>query len=134
MNSAMEFHDSGFEKIEAIGSDLELVLDAYVFKSEGVPGVDKSTGWKQTAILRFADGSYEGKLPEEGEWISHGDLVLGGTPFSELLPMPFENNAGTELKLEFTDGNRVSILGSSFKAELVGEATFIEDIPWTKTK
>ncbi len=134
MNSAMEFHDSGFEEIRREGPVVELVLHAYVFKSEGVPNVDESTGWKQTAILRFADGSYAGTFPEKGEWIFHDELILDGKTFNDLLPMPFENDGNTELRLDLNDGNRVSIVGSSFRAELTGEAEFVENIPWTKSK
>jgi len=134
VNSAIEFHDSVFQELRKEGASIQVVIDGYVFKSEGIPAVDLSTGWNQTTLFRLSDASFEGKPPGKGMWIGNGSLVLEGKPHNDLLPLPFEHSGKTELNLEFIDGTSLRVRGSSVKAVLTGEATFIEDIPWTKAK
>jgi len=129
MNSAIEIHDSMLTSKNARGNLLEVCLVAYIHKSEGTPGRDAGTGWRQEAALTFANGTLEGKIAEYPAHLSDGTLVIDGESLKNQIPIPLSRRGNTELMLEIINNDPVVIRGSEVHLELRGAATYVEEFP-----
>jgi len=65
MNKSIEFHDSTLSKITQVNTTIILHFDkAYIHQSEGIPGIDKGTGWIQAIDIQLSQANIN-ILPEE---------------------------------------------------------------------
>lgn len=126
-NAAVEIHDSYLEQITSIGEDLIAVLDAYVHRSYGRPGVEAGTGWSQRLELRFTRGKFHGSLDEMPIGLAHGLLIVSGQTFDNLLPMPLDDVGPSKLELVTADSLAFTIEGDGVTAEFVGSPRYIEE-------
>jgi len=129
MNSAIEFHDSEVGAISREGGDVIVCFtSAYIHKSEGKPGYDAGTGWVQPAELIIGGGSVEGIYPDFPCWVADGALEWGDMVLDNLLPLPFECAGKVKVELMFTLDSTVTISGERAVLNLIGEATYVEDV------
>ena len=130
MNSAIEFHDSEVADIALDGDSVIISFkEAYVHKSQGTPAVDSGTGWTQAAKLFIGAASIEGVFPDFPCWIADGSLRIEGVDTDELIPIPLNCIGRVRLEIDFHRDSRVIIAGNSAKLVLIGEPTFVEDVP-----
>lgn len=62
-NLAVEIHDARLESMEWAGDDLTLLLaEASIFRSDGRPGHDAGSVWRQSVAIRFTGASVEGVI------------------------------------------------------------------------
>ena len=130
MNSSIEFHDSRIEAITEVGTQIFLFLTAYLHRSEGKPGVDAGTGWKQAAALSFYDAEIESADLELPVDISYGGLMLEGVEFPNEIPVPLDHSGAIEMLLSVvlpTEEIDIVIRGSRVTLALLGDAVYIED-------
>jgi len=129
VNSAIECHDSVISQIQV--TDRCVVVDfspSYIHKSDGQPGVDTGSGWLQNARLRLTGASVSGKLPLLPESLWDGSLRIGGQKHNNVLPIPLQAIGPVELNLVFVSGHEVVVLGEAVELELMGAATFVEEV------
>lgn len=129
MNSSIEIHDSKIISVTARDGLLEVCLSAYVHKSDGTPGRESGTGWTQDVILRFENGSIEGRVAEYPAWLSDGTLVIDGDSLENEIPIPLNCTGNAKLRLEIVNNDPVVIRGSEVHLELRGAATYVEEFP-----
>ncbi len=72
------------------------------------------------------EATLSGTLPPLPNTISNGFLEVGGVKH-ELIPLPFKRKVAAILRLTFTDGTEITIVGQKPILELLGQPIFIED-------
>ncbi len=106
---------------------LELSL-AYVIKSEGIPGVNESVRWKNSATFIFEDAEIEGDLPDFPAVIQGGDITVHGMTYRDMIALPMENVGYTELELN-AGGKTFTITSPEHaRVELPGPGRYVTHI------
>lgn len=105
-------------------------LPAQVIKSQGVPGVDASTRWTQSAIMTFNDAEIEGKRPNLPAVVAGGKITVNRLSYVDMIPIPLEAAGFIRLVMRFGDAE-LAISGTAVKLELFGHGRYIEHIPGT---
>lgn len=129
MSSALELHDSRVSRITCVNGRVVIHFShAYIHKSKGTPGREPGTGWSQEAELVMEDATLSGPLPPLPlpNTIVEGFLEVGGVKH-ELIPIPFKRKVAAILRLTFTDGTGIEIVGQKPILELLGKAIYLED-------
>jgi hypothetical protein len=129
-NAAVEFHDSDIASIEIAGAVVAIRFDqAYVHRSDGVPGRDSGSGWAQAAILILSGVvPFEHVLQTSGT-LTDGTVRLGEQEYRDLIPVPLSYSGDTSLSLCFDNGFKVQFRGSSLDFQLVSDPIYIEECP-----
>jgi hypothetical protein len=130
MNCAIELHDSECLAIEkdSDGNGV-VVLDAYVHRTDGEPGVSPGEGgWQRVHLViesMTISGAF-GPLPVD---LDDGTLEADGVRLRNLLPLPSVHSGEVVLTLEFLyDAGTLSISGKNIKVEQAGEFCFVEHV------
>ena len=127
MSSALELHDSRVSHISLSDGRATIYFSiAYIHKSKGTPGRDSGTVWSQEAELVMEKATLSGTLPPLPNTISDGLLEVGGVKH-ELIPIPFKRKVAAMLRLTFTDGSEIEIVGQKPILELLGQPVYLED-------
>jgi hypothetical protein len=121
-------------QIEAVATD-ELAISArfapaMLVKSEGVPGVDASTLWRQAAVLSFQNGEIEGELPSFPARLAGGKLTVNRVSYVDMIPIPLDSAGFIQLVLNFVEAQgELAIIGTGATLELVGPGQYIQHLP-----
>ena len=128
MNTAVEFHDSTVSDISARGDVVTVHFrPAFLHKSERRPGFDAGTGWVQEARLVFTEAATIGTYPDLPCSLMDGELTVGDVLYLNLLTVPFDTLARTELRMVFDLAHTVIITGQGARFELIGEPRYVEE-------
>jgi hypothetical protein len=130
MNSAIELHDS---ECLAVGVD-ELgqgfvLLDAYVHRTEGEPGVAPGEGGEQRLRIKVRAMTVEGDVGDLPAYIYEGSLTVEAVVQDNMVPFPAVYSGPVRLSLMLSDDARVvTIAGAGISIEPEGEFRFIEPV------
>jgi hypothetical protein len=128
VNSALELYESRVSGIEvADGTATVHFSHAYIHKSTGTAGRGKGSAWSQEALLTLSEAVASEPLPRLPATISEGFLEVGGIRH-ELLPLPFKRKVEARLRLVFSDGGELEIVGRRPFVELLGKPIYLEDL------
>jgi len=128
VNTVIEIHDSAVARIDEQQNDIVVdFLAAYLHKSEGRPGYDPGTGWRQEARLVFGDASVCGDFPDLPCVVMDGGLIVGGEQHDNEIPVPLASAAVAELRLIFDAVHAVTVTGRGVRLQLCGEPRYVED-------
>src|SRR6267142_3827371 len=114
MNTALEFHDSRVQSIQA-DDDRGVSLHfsgAYIHKSMGQPGVDSGTGHIQAARVSFSGTHLGGDLAKCVGPLSDGIISVNGHSLS-LLPVPYLFLGPVAAEFTFQNGASIRIDASA---------------------
>jgi hypothetical protein len=134
MNSAIEWHDSCLIEVAQIPArDGEIVMDAYVHRSDGKPGETPGEGGYQRIRIALSSMQFEDVVPELPADIYEGVLLLGGAVYNDLVPLPmrFEGDASLALTLR-SDAQSLTFSGTGIRIEPVGDFRFVEKVDFTE--
>lgn len=126
-NTTVEIHDSVVELIECKGDGLVVVLDAYVHRSQGRPGIDDGTGWSQELRLNVRNGKVEGDVERIPMELLDGHLVLSSKSFENFIPVPLDHSGPVRIEFRGWNDWQVAIVGEGIAARLVGSGVYIEE-------
>jgi hypothetical protein len=129
VETALEFHDSVLTALSWRGNSLSAVLDAYLHRSAGRPGIDPGTGWQGLVRLSLEAGEVQGRpdvLPLD---LWDGAVEVGGKQFDNCLPIPSSFPTQARVTLVATSGRKIVLTGTGLDAILVGEATYVDEFP-----
>lgn len=127
LNAAVEIHDSTLERIDSRGDELVAVIDAYVHRSAGRPGVDPGTGWSQPIQLRFLGGKATGSTGPIPMELLDGRLILSGQTLSNIIPLPLNHAGPSRLELESWNEAHIVIEGNGVTAVLAGPPVYVDE-------
>lgn len=120
-------------QIEAVTTDKPVInvrfAPALLVKSEGVPGVDASTLWRQAAVLAFRNGEIEGELPSFPARLAGGKITVNRVSYVDMIPTPLDSAGFIQLVLSFVEAQReLAIVGTGASLELLGQGKYIEHL------
>jgi hypothetical protein len=127
MNTALEFHDSEVQSIQADddgGVSLHF-SGAYIHKSVGQPGVDSGTGHIQAAKVSFSEAHFAGDLAECVGPLSDGSISVNGRSLS-LFPIPYSFPGPVAAEFTFQNGASIKIDANAVECSVFGPSEFIE--------
>jgi hypothetical protein len=129
-NAALEFHDSDLTALEVDDDRVTLrFAAAYIHRSEGVPGVDRGTGWTQEASVALARAKLAGVVRLGSPSLADDEVSLGDRHFAGLVPASLSYVGPVSVALLFLDGSRLRIDAEELHCELIGEPTYVEEFP-----
>lgn len=128
MSQSLELHDSFLKELIRRDGGVLVVLDGYLHRSPGRPGVDAGTGWSATLHLWIEDGrvtSEPAALPFEIYTGSLGSTDGAGGD----IPVPLELKDGLRFEARGFYGQRLVIEGDGGRLWVEGEPTYVEEVP-----
>jgi hypothetical protein len=129
LHKAIELHDTTVVSVFEVGTQIVVVLQAYVHTSNGRPAWDAGSGWVQAAVLTFFEGRIEGTLPDLPADIWEGDLIVDGEVLQNAVPIPLSHIGEVVLKLQLAAPESLIIRGEGANLTLIGEAVYVEEFP-----
>ena len=130
MNAAIEMHDSKClaVEVEATGQG-SVVLDAYVHRTDGEPGVAPGEGGVQRIRISVARMVVEGEVGDLPADIFEGSLNLEETIQDNMVPFPATYSEPARLSMMLSPDARVVVVaGSGISIEAEGEFRFVETV------
>ena len=128
-NRAIEIHDSVLDALSLENGDAVLHFShLYIHETEGVPGVDAGTGWSQEGNLTIRNAVVEGSFSEWPADLHKGQIAVDDTVYENEIPISLNVQGKIELRLQ-SWSDVILIIGKGAKLELVGEATYLEEVP-----
>ena len=134
MNVAIEMHDSECLAVERdeLGQGFVL-LDAYVHRSEGVPGVAPGEGGVQRIRIRIEAMTVEGDVGNLPAYIYEGSLTIGTSIQDNMVSFPAAYSEAVRLRLMLSDDARVIVIsGTGAAIEPEGEFRFVEAVDFSE--
>ena len=130
MNTAIELHDSTCLAIEVDNRGRGFVLlDAYVHRTAGEPGVTRGEGGVQRIRIRVDAMSVHGEIGDLPADIYQGTLTVGLSTQANMVPFPVTYTESVLLSLMLSDDAReIAISGISLSIESEGEFRFVEHV------
>lgn len=128
--SILQIPDSTLTSIETHADDsLTLRLEpAMRIKSEGVPGVDASTLWRQSVNLRITEAEMDGEALAAASAITSGEITVNGLTYEGIIPLPLNAPGYVELALTAESGQCWTIRGERIDVELLGVEKYIRHL------
>jgi hypothetical protein len=128
--SIVDLRESRIGAIRQAASHLFIALDRlYVIRSEGIPGVDAGTRWRQAGELVLREASVEDQPPELPASISRGKVKVNQFSYVDMLPLPFESQGHIAVVLELSGGAARLVLSAEHaKLSLLGDAKYIAHV------
>jgi len=128
MNTSIELHDSECLAVE-IGNQSEgfVLLDAYVHRTDGEPGVSSGEGGIQRIRLKVKAMGVDGELGDLPACIYEGSIAIGNSVQDNMIPFPATYSEAIRITLMLADDARVIVVygvGLSINAE--SEFRFVE--------
>lgn len=128
MKRAVEFHDSRVGSIKRLGNLIEVELvPAYVHQTDGEPGRERVTGWKQPVRLILQNASVKGKQPVLPCLLSDGLVRSADGKMKYLLPLPYDEAGNIEIRFQFDSGEEIVLTAMHIELQASGEPEFIEE-------
>lgn len=129
-NRAIEIHDSMLAALTVQSGHVVLSFSAaYIHETEGRPGVDAGTGWKQHAVIHVRGEITSGSLNKLPCGLTDGYLDLDGQEFDNEIPIPLSFTGDVELSLTSEFGETVKIRGNHIALGLLHEPESVEKFP-----
>jgi hypothetical protein len=130
MNRAIEFHDSTLKEVKIEGSNVKICFDkAYVHQSDGVPGLEKGTGWEQKINILLYEASVE-KCPDDlPNDIDTGYIIVNNQKSINLLRLPLQCEGEIEIVLFTIYGKELRVKSKKLQTQELDKAIFLEDFP-----
>lgn len=127
-NRAIEIHDSVLDSLSLDNGDAVLRFShLYIHESEGQPGVDAGTGWSQAGRLTIRAAIIQGSFSEWPADLHKGHIAVDGTTYENEIPISLDVVGAIEVRLQ-SWSDVISIVGKGAKLELIGEATYLEEV------
>ena len=127
---AIELHDSEVTGVRPVGEGIAIDLSAYVHRTEGEPGVDLGTVWKQPACITLRIGRHFDILPATLDPIYDGIIVAGTRTFSNMVPCPFVSEGDAAIDFTLSSGDRIRFDGNGLTLTFTGEAEYLYDFDY----
>lgn len=131
MNSMLEIHDSRLTGITTVGLALVFHLKpAYIHRSMGRLGIDRTTGWHQDLDLVVSNAVVESLPSELPANFSDGSLSLGGVLWDNTIPLPLDVSGAVSFMAVTDCGEPLAVRGNGVTIVARGPFRYVEECPW----
>jgi hypothetical protein len=133
MNEAIEMHDSECLAVEVDEEGQgSVLLDAYVHRTAGEPGVSPGEGGVQRIRMKINAMTVEGDVGVLPAYVYEGSLTVGNAVQGNIVPFPAAYPETVRLSMMLCDDARVILVsGKEISIEVEGEFRFIETVDFT---
>jgi hypothetical protein len=133
MNQAIELHDSECLAVEV---DKEgwgsVLLDAYVHRTSGEPGVSPGEGGVQRIRIKISAMTIQGDVGMLPAYVYEGSLTVGSSVQNNMVPFPASYPGTAVLSMMLSDDARIIVVsGGKVSIEAEGEFRFVETVDFT---
>jgi hypothetical protein len=134
MNVAIEMHDSECLAVETDETGQGFVLlDAYVHRTEGEPGVFSGEGGVQRIRIKVNAMTVDGEIGNLPAYIYEGSLTIGTSIQDNMVPFPASYSEAIRLRLMLSEDARVVIIsGTGISIEPEGAFRFVESVDFSR--
>jgi hypothetical protein len=130
MNGMLELHDSTLTGIEAVGRNIVVrFAPAYVHRSEGPPGIDRTSGWLLDIDLVIRAGVVECSPLKMPCWLADGSITIGDTNWNNCVPIPLAASGMVTLYAITENSERLVIRGTGVESVSRRELRYVEESP-----
>lgn len=128
MNVSIEMHDSECLSVDIAETGTGFVLlDAYVHRTDGEPGVSPGEGGVQRIRMRFEGMTVQGQIGELPAGIYEGSLTVGASFQDNMVPFPATYPGPVRLYMMLSeDARTVEVIGQGVSIATEGEFHFVE--------
>ena len=123
---AMELHDSRIETVHLHDNCLTIRLTVILHESDGRPGLDDGIVWLQRAELLINKIATQNIGGISSGIISEGEVRVGSSIHSNLVPLPLTTSEQLVLAVSFTTGEQFHVWGFGGEVRLGSERQFLE--------
>lgn len=135
MNVAIEMHDSECLEVEVDGQGNGFVLlDAYVHRTEGNPGVSRGEGGIQRIRIKLGHAVIEGEVGALPATVYEGSLAIENSIQRNMIPFPASYAGEFQLRMMLAEDARIIVVaGIGLSIEAESEFRFVEpfDRSWS---
>lgn len=133
LNQAIELHDTECLAVEVDDQGLgSVLLDAYVHRTAGEPGISPGEGGVQRIRMKFEKMTIKGEVAPLPAYVYRGSLTIGGTVQNNMVPFPVAYSEAAALSLMlFEDARTVVISGVTVSIEAESDFRFVEQVDFT---
>jgi len=123
MNEAIEMHDSECLAVEVDEEGRgSVLLDAYVHRTAGEPGVSPGEGGVQHIRMKMDAMTVEGDVGVLPAYVYEGSLTVGNSVQDNMVPFPAAYPETVRLSMMLSDDARVILVsGKEISIEVEGE-------------
>ena len=128
MNKSIEFHDSTLSKITQDNETIVLHFDkAYIYQSEGIPGIDNGTGWLQSIDIHLSQAKIN-ILPKELPIdLYTGHFTLDNKKSDNGIDLPLNSYGNIEIFFITNFNEEIVITAKRVSSIEKSELEFVED-------
>jgi len=136
MNQAIEMHDSECLAVEFDDAGRGFVLlDAYVHRTAGEPGVSPGEGGVQRIRLEIDAMTIKGEVGLLPASVYEGSLTVGDLVQDNMVPFPASYPDTVSLSMMLSDDARIIVVsGKNISITTEGEFEFVETVDFTGRK
>jgi hypothetical protein len=130
VNQAIELHDTECLSVEVDDRGLgSVLLDAYVHRTVGEPGISPGEGGVQRIRMKFSAMAIEGNVGLLPSYVYEGSLTIGSTVLNNIVPFPTSSCETALLCMRLSDDARVVVVsGSTISIETESEFRLVEPV------
>ena len=126
INTAIELHDSTLIAVREQDQIAVVELSACLHESEGRPGRDHGSVWRQNVQIMIAGANVISNLMSLPDNIVDGLLVLGCEKLENVFPVPQTFDGDCCIRLDFSNDKQLVINGNSIHVTVHGGRQFKE--------
>jgi hypothetical protein len=128
MNTAIEMHDSECLEVEIDEQGNGFVLlDAYVHRTDGNPGISSGQGGIQRIRIKVAHITIEGNVGALPATVYEGSVALKESVQRNIIPLPASSAEKFELEMMLAEDARIIVVaGTGVSIEAEGDFRFVE--------
>jgi hypothetical protein len=133
LNQAIELHDT-----ECLAVDFDdegggsVLLDAYVHRTVGEPGISPGEGGVQRIRMRFGAMTIKGEVGPLPAYVYEGSVTVGINVQDNLIPFPVSSSESAALRMMLSDDARIIVVnGVTISIEAESDFRFIEPVDFT---
>jgi hypothetical protein len=133
LNQAIELHDT-----ECLAVDVDdhgggsVLLDAYVHRTVGEPGISPGEGGIQRIRMRFGAMTIKGEVGPLPAYVYEGSLTVGSHVQDNLVPFPASSSETATLRIMLSDNARIIVVsGATILIEAESDFRFVEPVDFT---
>lgn len=126
INTAIELHDTTLVAVRELDQIAVVELIACLHESDGQPGRDDGTVWRQNVQITIAGANVISNLICLPDNIVDGMLVLDGETYENIFPVPQTFDGDCCIRLDFANDKQLVINGNNFQVTVHGDRQFKE--------
>jgi len=133
VNQAIELHDTECLAVEVDDRGLgSVLLDAYVHRTVGEPGISPGEGGVQRIRMRFSAMAIKGDVGLLPAYVYEGSLTVGSTVQNNMVRFPASSSETAALSMMLSDDARIVVVsGSTISIETESNFRFVEPVDFT---